>query len=156
MVLKDIDALLAEHSFFKDFTPSYRTLIAGCGRNVQFNPDQLLAKAGDPANQFFAIRQGRVSIELHSPERGPLILQTAEAGDVVGWSWLFPPYRWKFDVRAVEEVRAMSFDGECLRAKCERDPAMGFEFMKRFARVFMERLEATRLQVLDVYASPAT
>ena len=152
-MLKDIDALLAEHSFFKDFPWSYRELLAGCGRNVQVHPG-LLAKAGDPANQFFAIRRGRVSIELHSPERGPLIVYTAESGDVVGWSWLFPPYRWKFDVRAMEQVHAISFDGECLRGKCERDPAMGFEFMKRFAHVFMERLEGTRLQVLDVYGSP--
>lgn len=151
-MLKDIDALLAEHSFFKDFPLSYRELLAGCGRNVQVHPG-LLAKAGDPANQFFAIRRGRVSIELHSPERGPLIVYTAESGDVVGWSWLFPPYRWKFDVRAMEQVHAISFDGECLRGKCERDPAMGFEFMKRFAQVFMERLEATRLQLLDIYGS---
>ena len=150
---KDIDALLAEHPFFKDFTPPYRALIAGCGKNVQFKADQLLAKTGDPANQFFAIRHGRASIELHSAERGPLILQTVEAGDVVGWSWLFPPYQWKFDLRALEDLRAISFDGECLRGKCERDPAMGYDFMKRFAQVFMERLESARLQLLDLYGS---
>jgi CRP/FNR family transcriptional regulator, cyclic AMP receptor protein len=152
-VQKDIDALLAEHSFFKDFAPSYRALIAGCGKNVQFDAGQLLVKTGEPANQFFAIRHGRASIELHSTERGPLILQTVEAGDILGWSWLFPPYRWKFDVRAVEAVRAIGFDGECLRGKCERDPAMGYDFMKRFAQVFMERLEAARLQLLDLYGS---
>lgn len=150
---KDIDALLAEHSFFKDFAPPYRTLIAGCGKNVQFDTGQLLAKTGDPADRFFAIRHGRVSIELQSAERGPLILQTVEAGEIVGWSWLFPPHRWKFDVRAVEAVRAISFDGECLRGKCERDPAMGYDFMKRFAQVFMERLESARLQLLDLYGS---
>jgi len=152
-VQKDIDALLVEHSFFKDFAPSYRALIAGCGKNVQFDAGQLLVKTGEPANQFFAIRHGRASIELHSPERGPLILQTVEAGDILGWSWLFPPYRWKFDVRAVEAVRAIGFDGECLRGKCERDPAMGYEFMKRFAQVFMERLESARLQLLDLYGN---
>jgi CRP-like cAMP-binding protein len=152
---KDIDALLAEHSFFKDMPKSYRTLIAGCGRNIFAETSQLLAKTDDPANSFFAIRHGRVSIELHSSERGPLILQTADAGEVVGWSWLFPPYRWKFDLRAVEPVRAVSFDGACLRGKCEQDPAMGFDFMKRFAHVFMQRLEATRLQLLDLYGSAA-
>src|SRR5262249_16125252 len=119
----------------------------------RFEPGQLLAKTDDPANEFFAIRYGRVSVELHSNERGPLILQTVEAGDVVGWSWLFPPYRWKFDVRAVEEVRAISFDGECLRGKCERDPAMGYYFIKCFAQVFMERLESARLQLFDLYGS---
>ena len=150
---KDIEALLTEHPFFKDITTSHRALIAGCGKNVGFNTGELLARTGEPANAFFAIRHGRMSIELHSPERGPLILQTLEAGDIVGWSWLFPPYHWKFDVRAVEQVRAISFDGACLRGKCERDPAMGYEFMKRFAQVFMERLEATRLQLLDLYGN---
>ena len=150
---KDIEALLTEHPFFKEMTAPYKALIAGCGKNVRFDAGQFLAKTDDPANEFFAIRHGRMSIELHSPERGPLILQTIEAGDIVGWSWLFPPHHWKFDVRAVEQVRAISFDGECLRGKCERDPAMGYDFMKRFARVFMERLEATRLQLLDLYGN---
>jgi CRP-like cAMP-binding protein len=154
-VQKDIDSLLSEHPFFKDFPPPYRILIAGCGKNVQFNAGQLLAETGAPANEFFAIRHGRASIELHSAERGPLILQTVEPGQIAGWSWLFPPYRWKFDVRAVEDVRAISFDGECLRGKCERDPAMGYDFMRRFAQVFMERLESARLQLLDLYGSSA-
>jgi CRP-like cAMP-binding protein len=152
-VQKDIEALLAEHPFFKDMPAPYRELISGCGKNVRFDAGRLLAKTADPANEFFAIRAGRVSIELHSHERGPLILQTLEAGDIVGWSWLLPPYRWKFDVRAIEQVRAVSFDGECLRSKCEGDPAMGYDFMKRFAAVFMERLEAARLQLLDLYGS---
>ena len=112
-----------------------------------------MARTGDAADQFFAIRHGRVSIELHSPERGPLILQTVDAGEIVGWSWLFPPYRWTFDARAMEQVRAISFDGACLRGKCERDPAMGFDFMKRVAEVFMRRLEAARLQLLDIYGN---
>jgi CRP-like cAMP-binding protein len=153
MVQKDIDSLLAEHSFFKDFQPSYRSLIAGCGKNVHFDAGQLLARTGEPANQFFALRHGRAAVELHSSERGPLILHTVDAGDIVGWSWLFPPYRWSFDVRAVDELRAISFDGECLRGKCDCDPVMGYDFMKRFARVFMERLEATRLQLLDLYGN---
>jgi CRP/FNR family transcriptional regulator, cyclic AMP receptor protein len=152
-VQKDIDSLLTEHPFFKDMADLYRTLIAGCGKNVTFDAGQFLAKTDDPANEFFAIRHGRVSIELHSPERGPLILQTVEAGDILGWSWLFPPYRWTFDLRALEQVRAISFDGECLRGKCERDPAMGYDFMKRFAQVFMQRLQAARLQLLDLYGS---
>jgi CRP-like cAMP-binding protein len=153
MVEKDINALVAEHPFFKEIPASYQSLIAGCGKNVRFDPGQMIAKTGDPANAFFALRHGRVAVELHSAERGPLILQTLEAGDIVGWSWLFPPYQWKFDVRAVEQVRAISFDGACLRDKCERDCAMGYEFMKRFAAVFMQRLEAARLQLLDVYGS---
>jgi len=152
-VEKDIEALLTEHAFFKRKPAPYLALVAGCGKNVRFAAGQLLARTGDPANEFFALRHGRVTIELHSAERGPLILQTVEAGDLAGWSWLFPPHYWKFDVRALDEVRAISFDGECLRGKCERDSAMGYDFMKRFARVFMERLEAARLQLLDIYGN---
>jgi CRP-like cAMP-binding protein len=153
MVERDIEALLAEHPFFKDMAAAYRALIAACGRNVHFDAGQFICRAGDPANQFFAIRQGCVSIEIHAPERGPQILQTLEAEDIVGWSWLIPPYRWTFDVRAIKPVRAISFDAECLRAKCERDPAMGYDFVKRFAQVFIERLTAARLQLLDLYGS---
>ena len=152
---KNIEALLEEHPFFADMESAYRALIAGCGRNVHFKAGTLIAKTGDPANQFFAIRHGRVSIEIHSPERGALILQTLEAGDIAGWSWLFPPYTWTYDVRAVDAVRAISFDGACLRGKCDRDPAMGYAFMKRFAQVFMQRLQATRIQLLDLYGAPS-
>jgi len=150
---KEIEALVAEHPFFKDMPAGYRSLIAGCGRNMHFSAGQFIARTDDPANQFFAIRLGRVSIELHAPERGPMILQTLEPGDILGWSWLFPPYRWTFDARAIEDVRAIGFDGECLRSKCERDPAMGYDFMKRFAQAFMQRLQAARLQLLDLYGN---
>jgi len=152
-VEKNTDELIAEHPFFRDMTGPYRALVAGCGKNVRFEAGQMLAKTSEPANEFFAIRHGRVSIELHSPERGPLIIQTVESGDIAGWSWLFPPYQWTFDIRALEEVRVVSFDGKCLRAKCEQDAAMGYELMKRFARVFVRRLEAARLQLLDLYGT---
>jgi CRP/FNR family transcriptional regulator, cyclic AMP receptor protein len=148
-----IEHLLLEHPFFSLMPDSYRAVIAGCGKNVRFETGQFMVRTGDAADQFFAIRHGRVSIELHSPERGPLILQTVDAGEIVGWSWLFPPYRWTFDARAMQQVRAISFDGACLRGKCEQDPAMGFDFMKRFAEVFMRRLEAARLQLLDIYGT---
>jgi CRP-like cAMP-binding protein len=151
MFEKDIDALLADHPFFKDMNVDSRGLIAGCGKNVRFETGALIARTGDPANQFFAIRHGRVAIELHSSSRGPLILQTLDEGEILGWSWLFPPYRWTFDACALDEVRAVAFDGECLRGKCDRDPAMGYGFMKRFAGAFMQRLQAARVQLLDLY-----
>ncbi len=77
--------------------------------------------------------------------------QTVAEGDVLGWSWLFPPYRWVFDAQALELTRALVFDGTCLRGKCEDDHNLGYELMKRFAHVVVQRLQATRLQLLDVY-----
>jgi len=73
----------------------------------------------------------------------------------VGWSWLVPPYQWHFDMRAVSDVRAFSIDGRCLRNKCESDSCFGYQMMKRFSTLMAERLEATRLQLLDLYRDPA-
>ncbi len=83
------------------------------------------------------------------------MIATLGEGAVVGWSWLFPPYRWSFDARALELTRTVAFDGACLRGKCEADTTLGYELMQRFAAVMLDRLQATRLQLLDVYGQPA-
>ncbi|MEK6800251.1 MAG: cyclic nucleotide-binding domain-containing protein [Planctomycetota bacterium] len=146
-----IDVIIAQHAFFSGLREEYLKLIAGCGRNVRFNAGETLFREGEEADQFYAIRHGRVAIEVHAPGRGSVMVQTVAEGELVGWSWLFPPYRWQFDARSLEVVRATAFDGECLRTKCDADPALGYELMKRFAQVMSQRLEATRLQLLDVY-----
>jgi CRP-like cAMP-binding protein len=97
------------------------------------------------------IRHGSVAIELYSPPRGGVTIETLAPGEVLGWSWLLPPYRWHFDARALSQVRVTAFDGACLRRKCEEDPALGYELMQRFAQVMLERLQWTRLRLLDVY-----
>ena len=153
MEKETIEALLAKHSFFKELRSSYLTMIAGCGSNVRFRKGQYLCREGEEANRFYAIRHGSVALELYIPQRGPVIVQTLGEGDLLGWSWLFPPNRWQFDARAQETVRATSFDGACLRGKCEVDPEMGYHLMKRLAHVVSDRLEATRLQLLDVYGN---
>jgi CRP-like cAMP-binding protein len=144
-------ALVAEHAFFAGLGEKALDLVAGCGRNAAFAAGETLAREGTEADSFFAVREGRVAIEIHAPGRGSLAVQTVGPGGVVGWSWLFPPHRWIFDARAVEPVRAIRFDGRCLRKKCDADHELGYEFMKRFSAVFVKRLEATRLQLLDVY-----
>jgi CRP-like cAMP-binding protein len=90
-------------------------------------------------------------VEIHVPDRGAVTLQTVSSGDILGWSWVFPPYRWNSDARATELTRAIALDGACLRRKCEETPSLGYELMKRFARVLDESLQASRLQLLDVY-----
>lgn len=150
--LKD---LLARHAFFKGLKDEDLELIAGCATNVHFDAGQHLFREGDDANRFFALRHGRVSIEIHVPGRGGVTVQTAGEGEILGWSWLFPPYKCQFDARAQEGVRATAFDGACLRKKCDADPALGYELMKRLAHLVSKRLEATRLQLLDLYGPGA-
>jgi CRP-like cAMP-binding protein len=83
-----------------------------------------------------------------------ITLEVHDEGDVVGWAWLFPPYRWYFNGRAVEPTRAIVLDGLCLRRKCEQDPDLGYEFMKRFLQKTARSLDLIRGQVVDLYATP--
>ena len=132
---------------------SSSTLIAGCGQNVGFTHGELLAREGAPADTFYLVRKGRVALTTHVPARGAVVIETLDPGEVVGWSWLFPPYVWHFDARAVDDVRAVAFDGACLRGKCEVDHSLGYTLMGRFAAVMIDRLQHTRLRLLDVYGS---
>jgi CRP-like cAMP-binding protein len=148
--MKGIEDLVDEHPFFRDLSPESQHLVAGCGKNVVFQPGAYLTRDGEEASCFFLIRQGRVSIELEKPAGGAAVIQSARDGDVVGIEWLFDA-RWNFDVRATETTRALHFDTECLKRKCDDDPAFGYLMMKKFSTLLMERLHATRLRLLDLY-----
>jgi CRP-like cAMP-binding protein len=149
--VQTIEPLLAKHPFFKGLAPEHLKLLVGCSTNVIFEADQFLFREGEDANTFYVIRSGRVQVETFSPKHGPITIQTAGEGDVLGWSWLVPPYHWRFDAKATDQVRVIAIDGKCLREKCEDDHNLGYELMRRFALIIAERLEATRLQLLDVY-----
>jgi CRP-like cAMP-binding protein len=110
----------------------------------------MLLHEGEPANEFFLIRHGVVALELDAPS-GPLLIQTLNEGEVLGWSWLFAPYRWQIGGRAVESCSLVRFDGACLRGKCEDDHELGYQLMTRFAANVIDRLQSTRLQLVDVY-----
>ncbi|MCG8423472.1 MAG: cyclic nucleotide-binding domain-containing protein [Proteobacteria bacterium] len=151
MKIETLQPLLAVHPFFAGLDPEHLTIITGCAHNTRFGADQSIFAEGDPANSFYLIRSGRIALDVSIPGRGHHVVQTVEEGDVLGWSWLFPPHEWMFSARAVEPTRAVAMNGTCLREKCEADPALGYELMKRFAAVMVERLHATRIQLLDVY-----
>ena len=149
--METIDAVLRDVPVFAGLAPEQLSLIAGCGSNVRFAEGEVLFREGDPADAFYVVRHGSVALETFVPARGAITIETLEAGEVVGWSWLFAPYRWHFDARALSLVRATAFDGACLRGKCADDPRLGYELMSRFAQVLIERLQWTRLRLLDVY-----
>lgn len=148
---RDIRQLLGEHPFFADLPAADLDLIAGCGTNVHFAPGDVLFVEGTAADRFYVVRRGRVSLTVHGPGHGDLVIATVAGDDVLGWSWLFPPYRWHFDAHALEETSAVALDGACLRAKCDDDNALGYRLMQRFAHLAQRRLQETRLQLLDLY-----
>jgi len=150
-----LEPLLRDHPFLKDLAPEHLALLAGCATNVRFGAGTFLFREGGAADRCFLIREGKIALEIAAPGRGAIIVQTLAAGDVAGFSWLLEPHQWQFDGRVVEPVRAFALDGTCLRGKCAEDPRLGFELTQLFARLAIQRLQATRLQLLDVYGSPS-
>ena len=125
--METIDAMLQDVPIFRGLTPGRLALLAGCAQNVHFDDESTMFREGEPADTFYLVRHGSVALSTFVPRRGPVTIETIDAGDVVGWSWLFPPYCWQFDARAVGAVRATAFDGVCLRDKCEADTALGYD-----------------------------
>ncbi len=152
--MRGLDELIADAPVFADLEPAQLELIAGCGANARVGAGEFVFREGEAAERFFLVREGAIALEVVAPGRGPLVIETLGDGELVGWSWLFPPYRWAFDGRAVRASALVAFDGRCLREKCESDHELGYQLMRRFAAAAIERLQATRMQLLDVYANP--
>jgi CRP/FNR family transcriptional regulator, cyclic AMP receptor protein len=149
--METLERLLRSHRFFADLDPGYLSLLVSCATNVRFSEGSLLVREGEQADRFYLIREGMVAVQIVAPGRDPIVVQTVSDGDVVGFSWLLEPHEYEFDVRALTPVRAFSVDGVCLRGKCEEDPRFGYELMRRVAQVAVQRLQATRLRLLDMY-----
>lgn len=150
----DLARELASNPMLGDLRPDYLELIAGCCVNVAFVPGQRVITAGEPADHFWIIRHGRVDIELHGAARGTITIDRLEPGEIVGVSWIAEPYVSAFDATAVERGSAIEVDAACLRGKCSADPELGHELYRRFATMLRSRLQATRMQLLDLYGVP--
>lgn len=145
--------ILREHPFFHGLSSEHLAFAAGCGKNIVFDEGQAIANPGDAANDFYLIREGRVAISLAIPPRKPFVFQTLGENDILGLSWLIPPYRWTVSARAVQTTHAIALDGTCLRQKCEDNPGLGFILMKHLVQILAAREEAARLHLLDVYGN---
>jgi CRP-like cAMP-binding protein len=151
--MEGIESIVREHPFFAALDEAFCQLVCGCAKNVVFEAGRYLFHEGDPADQFYLLRHGTVALQIASPGRGAVTFQTLGEGEIAGVSWLIPPYRWAYDAKALEPIRAIAMDASCLRQKCEADHDLGYELMKRFMSVLIQRLQATRIQILDVYGS---
>ena len=144
--------LLAAHPFVVGMEKSQLSRIAECALNVaHFATDQVIFHAGGVARALYLLHRGDIALEVVAPGSGTRIVTTLSGGDVLGWSWMFPPYRWTFDARALTATEAFVIDGEKLRQCAEADHELGYRVVWRVAREMADRLQATRLQLLDVY-----
>jgi len=149
--MSSLEPILATLPMFQGLKDEHIVLIAECGRNVRFEAGDPIVRQGEAADRFWVIREGRVALQLHTLERGDVVVRTVGPNEVVGWSWLVPPYHWHLDARAMTATRAIEFDARCLAGKFRNDYEFGFELFRRFSEVIAERLEATGLQLLDVH-----
>lgn len=152
--MRSIDELVGAHPFAAGLSDEHRALVAGCAHNVALDVGTMLCAEGESADTFYLLRRGHVSIEVHQAGRGPIVIETVGPGDAVGWSWLVAPYRWTFDARATQPVGALAIDGACLRAKSLEDSALGFALLSRVSQELLERLQSTRVRLLDLYGGP--
>jgi CRP-like cAMP-binding protein len=145
--------MIREHPFFAHLDEAFVGPVASCAREARFETEEYLVREGEPANQLYLIRGGKVGLEISAAGRGNITFQAVREGEVVGVSWLIPPYRWMYDAKALEPTLAISIDADCLRQKSEANHDLGYEMMKRLVPVLVQRLQATRLQILDVYGT---
>jgi len=149
--METFERILSEHPFFKGMPDNILKLIQSCATNVHFKAGEFVYREGGDADKFYLIRDGKIAVETFIIGRGAITIETLNTGDVLGWSWLLPPYKWHFDARVLLDVHAIAINGKCIREKSEADHDLGYEVMKRFAGIIVRRLQATRIQFLDVY-----
>lgn len=150
--MESIEQELAATRMFRNLTPEQLKDVADLGQEVEFADGKALMVEGDPADSFFLIRDGFVALEIQAAS-GMITIETLHNGDPVGWSWLLEPYLTHFDARSRGVTRAIKFDAAALRRRSAEDAQLGYELMRSFTSVIVERLHATRLQLLDVYGS---
>lgn len=154
MNAEPIESVLANHPFFKDIPRDHIEEIAALGRLTRYEKGDIIFREGSDARNFFLVLKGRVVIETLLPHRGLVNIQTVEEGEMLGWSWLVAPFKYRFGARAVQPSELAVFNGKDLQDNFEKDPVLGYRFMKRVLVAITERLEQTRLQMLNIFDNP--
>lgn len=152
--IEGLGPLLATHPFFADIDKTALETIVGCCANEVFRTGSYLFRQGEAADKFYLLREGLVTLEAYVPGRPPIAIESIEAGEIIGWSWLVAPYKWSLDARASGTARTISVDGACLRGKIEADRVLGYELYKRFLPVMARRLATNRERMVELATEP--
>ena len=145
-------ARAALHPFLAGMSHTHLALLTDCAIAVHFKKEQIVLREGEFANRFYLIESGKVVLESGVEFGEPVVIEEIRPGDLLGWSWMFPPYVWHFTARAVEPTEAIFFYGTIFREYCERDHSLGYELFKRMSPIMLRRLQAARKKILDVHA----
>jgi CRP/FNR family transcriptional regulator, cyclic AMP receptor protein len=143
---------VAQHPFLRGLKPKQLAFLSDCTAAAHFDAGDTVFLQGEKAERFYLIVSGKVVLESGAEYGEPVVIETIVGGDVLGWSWMMPPYRWHFTARALEPTETILLAGSVLRPRCERDHSLGFELHKRMSEVMMNRLQAARKKMLSVHA----
>jgi len=146
---------LATHPFLHGMSRDHLAVLAEAAADVTFPARHRLFEDGGSASRFWLIPSGYVALDLHVPGQGRVKIDTIGMGELLGRSWLYAPYRWAFGAVAAGPVEAFEFNGRTVRARCESDPALGYEITRRLALVVAKRLQATRVRLITASGLPA-
>ena len=146
--MNNLNERIKMHPFFRGLPPAHLDILTISAKETVFEPDSVLFRETEPANQFYLIEEGTVALEAHAPADGTVRLLTLRAGDVMGWSWLFPPFAWHFKAHVIERTKVIALNAAHLLVTAEHDKQFGFELMKRVAQLVIRRLQAAREQML--------
>jgi len=143
---------LAGHQFTHGMPADYVATLSGAARHIKVPARHRLFDEGGTADRFWLIQAGQVALDMHVPGRGLVVIETLGMGDVIGWSWLYPPYQWRLGAVAMRPTQAFEVDGPAVREMCAADAGFGYELTRRFLAVVVNRLQATRSRLLDLGA----
>lgn len=150
--IEPLTTRVALHPFLAGMNHTQVTLLTDCAVGRHFNANQTILREGEFANGFYLIETGKVALESETGLGQPIPIQILGAGDLLGWSWMFPPYVWQFTARAIQPCTALFFYAAILREYCEKDHSLGYEVLKRISAVMVTRLQAAHDQMLSIHS----
>ena len=150
-LIEPMETRVALHPFLVGMSRTHLALLTDCAMGVQFKKDEVIFREGERANRFYLIESGEVILTADDSSDRPVLIDTIGAGDLLGWSWMFPPYAWRFSARATKPTKAIFFYGTILREYCERHPALGYELLKRMTAVMNRRMQAARNKMVAIH-----
>ena len=149
---ESLEALVAAHPFFLGISEHHVELLADCAMKIRLQAGRTVFREGESANRFYLIEQGEIALESAARQAEPVVIDTVRSGDLLGWSWLFPPYVWHFGARTVLPTSAIFFYGTILREYCEKDHSLGYELFRRMSEVMTRRLQSAHTRLLASYS----
>src|ERR1700757_3595217 len=152
LLAEPIATRVALHPFLAGMSRAQLALLTDCAMATHFQKGQTILHEGEFANRFYLIESGKIVLESLDASGKPLVIEPISSGDLLGWSWMFPPYTWQFTARAIEPTAAIFFYGTILREYCEKEHSLGYELLKRMSAVMVKRLQAARETMVDLHA----